>query len=69
MNILHSFYQPNLTFNIAGTNPDYPTYVAIKGIVFDVSGNKAYGPEGSYKGESSAVQCKAQSKRFPSSNE
>jgi len=33
-----------------GTNPDYPTYVAIKGTVFDVSGNKAYGPEGSYKG-------------------
>jgi hypothetical protein len=37
---------------IAGTNPDYPTYVAIKGTVFDVSGNKAYGPEGSYKGMS-----------------
>jgi len=26
-----------------------PTYVAIKGIVYDVSGNKAYGPDGSYK--------------------
>jgi cytochrome b involved in lipid metabolism len=35
-----------------GTNPDYPTYVAIKGTVFDVTGNKAYGPEGSYKGMS-----------------
>jgi membrane-associated progesterone receptor component len=33
-----------------GTNPNYPTYVAIKGTVFDVTGNKAYGPEGSYKG-------------------
>ncbi|KAK3111817.1 hypothetical protein LTR53_012543 [Teratosphaeriaceae sp. CCFEE 6253] len=32
-----------------GSSPDYPTYVAIKGTVFDVSGNKAYGPEGSYK--------------------
>ncbi|KAF2486859.1 cytochrome b5-like heme/steroid binding domain-containing protein [Neohortaea acidophila] len=32
-----------------GKNPDYPTYVAIKGTVFDVSGNKMYGPEGSYK--------------------
>ncbi|KAI7222257.1 hypothetical protein KC333_g1230 [Hortaea werneckii] len=32
-----------------GTNPDYPTYVTIKGTVFDVTGNKAYGPEGSYK--------------------
>merc|ERR1712183_691881 len=32
-----------------GNNPDYPTYVAIKGTVFDVSGNKAYGPDGSYK--------------------
>lgn len=37
--------------SIIGTNPDYPTYVAIKGTVFDVSGNKAYGPEGSYKGK------------------
>lgn len=35
-----------------GSNPDYPTYVAIKGTVFDVTGNKAYGPEGSYKGMS-----------------
>lgn len=34
-----------------GSNPDYPTYVAIKGTIFDVSGNKAYGPDGSYKGE------------------
>jgi len=35
----------------SGSNADYPTYVAIKGTVFDVTGNKAYGPEGSYKGE------------------
>lgn len=40
-----------LTLQHPGTNPDYPTYVAIKGTVFDVSGNKAYGPEGSYKGK------------------
>ncbi|SMR42641.1 unnamed protein product [Zymoseptoria tritici ST99CH_1E4] len=32
-----------------GKHEDYPTYVAIKGTVFDVTGNKAYGPEGSYK--------------------
>ncbi|KXT12492.1 hypothetical protein AC579_7346 [Pseudocercospora musae] len=32
-----------------GTHEGYPTYVAIKGTVFDVTGNKAYGPEGSYK--------------------
>ncbi|KAL8771103.1 MAG: hypothetical protein Q9209_003274 [Squamulea sp. 1 TL-2023] len=31
-----------------GTTPSYPTYVAIKGTVFDVSGNTAYAPEGSY---------------------
>ncbi|WPG99666.1 Hypothetical protein R9X50_00248500 [Acrodontium crateriforme] len=31
-----------------GKNPEYPTYVAIKGTVFDVSGNKAYSPDGSY---------------------
>lgn len=40
-----------LTTICPGTNPDYPTYVAIKGTVFDVTGNKAYGPDGSYKGE------------------
>ncbi|KAI5301862.1 hypothetical protein KEM55_001471 [Ascosphaera atra] len=31
-----------------GTNPDYPTYLAIKGTVFDVSRNSMYKPGGSY---------------------
>ncbi|KIW52541.1 hypothetical protein PV05_08171 [Exophiala xenobiotica] len=31
-----------------GTNPDKPTYVAIKGTVFDVSKNSAYGEKGQY---------------------
>ncbi|KAL8690021.1 MAG: hypothetical protein Q9218_004435 [Villophora microphyllina] len=31
-----------------GKTPAYPTYVAIKGTVFDVSGNNAYAPGGSY---------------------
>ncbi|KAK2748726.1 hypothetical protein FQN57_000307 [Myotisia sp. PD_48] len=31
-----------------GSDPNRPTLVAIKGIVFDVSGNPAYGPEGNY---------------------
>ncbi|KAI9652343.1 MAG: hypothetical protein M1831_006890 [Alyxoria varia] len=31
-----------------GINEGYPTYVAIKGKVYDVTGNKAYGPEGGY---------------------
>jgi len=31
-----------------GSNPDKPIYVAIKGVVFDVSKNKAYQPGGSY---------------------
>jgi len=31
-----------------GTNPDKPTYVAIKGTVFDVSKNPAYGEKGQY---------------------
>jgi len=52
ISILLLSHVPDLTIIIAGTNPDYPTYVAIKGTVFDVSGNKAYGPEGSYKGMS-----------------
>ncbi|KAL8810471.1 MAG: hypothetical protein Q9223_002407 [Gallowayella weberi] len=31
-----------------GNSSSYPTYVAIKGTVFDVSGNTAYAPGGSY---------------------
>lgn len=31
-----------------GSDPSYPTYVAVKGTVFDVSGNTAYAPKGSY---------------------
>ncbi|KAI9877574.1 MAG: hypothetical protein M1830_003531 [Pleopsidium flavum] len=33
-----------------GTDPAHPTYVAIKGRVFDVSGNAAYGSKGQYHG-------------------
>ncbi|KKK14997.1 hypothetical protein P175DRAFT_0535393 [Aspergillus ochraceoroseus IBT 24754] len=32
-----------------GTDPSRPTLVAIKGIVFDVSRNAAYGAEGQYR--------------------
>ncbi|KAJ9191916.1 hypothetical protein DTO166G4_674 [Paecilomyces variotii] len=32
-----------------GTDPSRPTLVAIKGVVFDVSRNPAYGPEGQYR--------------------
>ncbi|KAL1965127.1 hypothetical protein VTN77DRAFT_6040 [Rasamsonia byssochlamydoides] len=31
-----------------GTDPNRPTLVAIKGTVFDVSKNPAYGPQGQY---------------------
>ncbi len=34
-----------------GTTPDHPTYVAIKGSVFDVTGNPAYAPGGAYHGK------------------
>ncbi|KAK5189056.1 hypothetical protein LTR99_010991 [Exophiala xenobiotica] len=34
--------------NCDGTDPFKPTLVAIKGIVFDVSRNPAYGPNGPY---------------------
>lgn len=37
-----------------GNSSTYPTYVAIKGTIFDVSGNSAYGPNGSYHGTSAA---------------
>lgn len=38
-----------------GTDPNRPTLVAIKGVVFDVSRNSAYGASGSYRGEYSTV--------------
>lgn len=38
-----------------GTDPSRPTLVAIKGVVFDVSRNSAYGASGSYRGEFSTV--------------
>ncbi|MCJ1273599.1 hypothetical protein MMC21_001392 [Puttea exsequens] len=31
-----------------GTDPKYPTYVAVMGTIFDVSGNSSYAPKGSY---------------------
>lgn len=34
-----------------GTDPSRPTLVAIKGVVFDVTRNAAYGPSGQYRGE------------------
>ncbi|KAK2753934.1 hypothetical protein FQN54_007293 [Arachnomyces sp. PD_36] len=36
----------------AGKDPNGKTYVAIKGTVFDVTGNSAYGPQGQYNGTS-----------------
>lgn len=36
--------------NHIGTDPSRPTLVAIKGVVFDVTRNPAYGPNGSYRG-------------------
>lgn len=41
-----------LTINRSGTDPSRPTLVAIKGTVFDVSGNAAYGAKGQYHGKS-----------------
>ncbi|WEW55552.1 hypothetical protein PRK78_000983 [Emydomyces testavorans] len=45
-----------------GSDPSRPTLVAIKGVVFDVSGNPAYKPGGSYnvfagKDASRALAC------------
>lgn len=35
----------------SGTDPSRPTYVAIKGTIFDVSKNAAYAPGGQYHGK------------------
>lgn len=40
---------------ITGTDPSKPILVAIKGTVFDVSGNDAYGPNGQYHGQYSSL--------------
>lgn len=37
---------------VTGTHEGFPTYVAIKGTIFDVTGNKAYAPGASYSGQS-----------------
>lgn len=39
-----------LCFFAIGTNPERPTWVAIKGTVFDVSKNQAYKEKGQYHG-------------------
>lgn len=39
-----------LTSSLKGTDPNRPTLVAIKGIVFDVTRNEAYSPTGQYRG-------------------
>ena len=36
---------------LVGSDPNIPIYVAMKGIVFDVSKNSAYHPGGSYRGK------------------
>ncbi len=44
---------------MTGTNPDKPTYVAIKGTVFDVSKNSAYGEKGQYHGAQASLSVAA----------
>ena len=43
-----------LTVHI-GSDPSRPIWVAIKGVIFDVSKNKAYQPGGSYNSAFSAT--------------
>lgn len=43
--------------SMAGTDENRPTYLAIKGIVFDVSRNAMYKPGGSYHRMSIAFTC------------
>lgn len=44
----HVPYHTDLPSSRIGKDPSKPTYVAIKGVVFDVSKNKAYQPGGAY---------------------
>ncbi|QIX01746.1 hypothetical protein AMS68_007263 [Peltaster fructicola] len=47
-----------------GKTEGYPTYVAIKGTIFDVTGNKSYAPGASYSGKD-ASRALAQSSLKP----
>ena len=44
-------HELNMQRLCAGTDPNRPTLVAIKGVVFDVTRNPAYGATGQYRGE------------------
>jgi membrane-associated progesterone receptor component len=48
-------------------NPDKPTLVAIKGTVFDVSRNDAYGPKGQYHGKANTQDSSADIQLTPQS--
>ncbi|KAB8437345.1 hypothetical protein FH972_025025 [Carpinus fangiana] len=45
---MYRLYSPSLLTIAAGHNEGFPTLVAIKGRVFDVTGNKAYAPGSGY---------------------
>ena len=49
---------------LSGNTPGKPTLVAIKGTVFDVSKNDAYGPKGQYHGKIIPGDAKAFITRF-----
>lgn len=54
--ICYNFSTDKLIFT--GTDPNRPTLVAIKGIVFDVTRNQAYSPSGQYHGKLSYPEYK-----------
>ncbi|CAG8043344.1 unnamed protein product [Penicillium olsonii] len=43
-----------------GSDPSRPTLVAIKGVVFDVTRNAAYGAQGQYRGKDGGAMCRNQ---------
>jgi hypothetical protein len=51
INAVNSTYLESLLTLQTGSDPSRPTLVAIKGVVFDVTRNSAYGQSGQYRGK------------------
>jgi hypothetical protein len=55
INAVNSTHLKSLLTLQTGSDPSRPTLVAIKGVVFDVTRNSAYGQSGQYRGKCSVL--------------
>lgn len=57
LRMAHGACMPQL-LTAPGSDPSRPTLVAIKGVVFDVTRNSAYGAQGQYRGRDLRTEVK-----------